>query len=266
MRDAAARGEPLALVYGFERAGQYCGRWVITKVHEGRTDFFQNGAPRKIEFSLQLEAYGDDSDFNSSASVSLALPVPGLMGSLGLADNLLASAGTIAGLPSITTSAANLPSAVSALGNLGTTASTMFSNALKALTGAAQVIEAGNVTGAAQASAQLRAAAQQGIQLVKDTQRAVAVVQASASDVKGLSSSMATGMKAVLKDAVVNGGIVQAAAVVCGAKPHTADMGDAQRLQYGAALSNAQRAADSIIFTAGEAARQASELAGKIEV
>lgn len=277
LRASAARGEPLALVYGFERAGQYCGRWVISKVHEGRTEFFQNGAPRKIEFSLQLEAYGDDADATASASVdavttalipdgvTLAVPVPSLLGGLGKADSLIASAGTIASLPSITSVAGNLPSGVAALTGLGTTASGMLTNALASLTSTAQALQNNPlVKDSLQSIQQLRTAAKQGIQLVQDTQLAIAVVQASAADVKNLGNNLTAGMKTVLGSAVVNGGNLQAAAVIFGAKPHSQDIVDATRMQTGAALSNAKRAADTIIFTAAETARQATELAGKI--
>ena len=60
MRRMADKGEPLPLIYAFEAVGQYCGLWCIKGITEGRTVFFSNGAPRKIEFSLTLVEYGRD--------------------------------------------------------------------------------------------------------------------------------------------------------------------------------------------------------------
>lgn len=60
MRAMAGNGKPLALIYAFESAGQYNGLWCIRNVSEKRTVFFQDGTPRKIEFSLELVEYGAD--------------------------------------------------------------------------------------------------------------------------------------------------------------------------------------------------------------
>lgn len=60
MREMAGRGKPLPLTYTLDRVGQYCGLWCIAEISEGRTVFFSNGAPRKIEFSLALIEYGED--------------------------------------------------------------------------------------------------------------------------------------------------------------------------------------------------------------
>lgn len=71
MRAQAETGEPLDLVYAFEAVGQYCGRWCIASIEETRTVFFADGAPRKIEFSLELVEYGDD----AGAAGASVLPV-----------------------------------------------------------------------------------------------------------------------------------------------------------------------------------------------
>jgi uncharacterized protein len=60
LRSLADAGEPLPLIYAFESAGQYCGRWCVTEISETRTVFFDNGAPRRIDFTLSLVEYGDD--------------------------------------------------------------------------------------------------------------------------------------------------------------------------------------------------------------
>lgn len=70
MRSQAASGTPLPLVYAFTSVGQYCGLWCVTSIEETRAVFFDNGAPRRIDFSLSLTAYGEDA--NGSPLVQLA--------------------------------------------------------------------------------------------------------------------------------------------------------------------------------------------------
>ncbi len=57
MRLAASAGQPLILVDGL---GWVWERWVITSVEERKSVFMSDGAPRKIEFSVGLTAYGAD--------------------------------------------------------------------------------------------------------------------------------------------------------------------------------------------------------------
>lgn len=75
LRGIAAAGEPVPLIYGFERSGQYCGRWCITHIEETRTVFFSNGAPRRIDFSLSLVEYGEDGGAALAAPVSVTAAV-----------------------------------------------------------------------------------------------------------------------------------------------------------------------------------------------
>lgn len=78
MRAMQGSAEPLALIYAFESAGQYCGRWCIKEISEGRTVFFSNGAPRKIEFSLELVEYGEDADYTPGEELTdTVAPVAG---------------------------------------------------------------------------------------------------------------------------------------------------------------------------------------------
>jgi phage protein U len=60
LRQQARTGDPLPLVYAFESVGQFCGLWCVSSIEETRTVFFENGAPRKIEFRLSLVEYGED--------------------------------------------------------------------------------------------------------------------------------------------------------------------------------------------------------------
>lgn len=57
MRLQASAGQPLILVDGM---GWVWDRWVITGVEERKTLFMADGAPRKIEFTTTLKAYGSD--------------------------------------------------------------------------------------------------------------------------------------------------------------------------------------------------------------
>ena len=57
MRDSAQRQEPLMLING---QGNVLGRFVITQIEETQNTFLADGIPRKIEFRLSLERYGED--------------------------------------------------------------------------------------------------------------------------------------------------------------------------------------------------------------
>ncbi len=57
MRAVAGLGEPFMLVDGL---GWVWDRWVITEVSEKKSVFMADGAPRQIDFTLNLQAYGSD--------------------------------------------------------------------------------------------------------------------------------------------------------------------------------------------------------------
>lgn len=57
MRTQARLGQPLILVDGL---GFVWKRWVIAQVSEKRSVLWANGAPRRIDFTVQLMAYGGD--------------------------------------------------------------------------------------------------------------------------------------------------------------------------------------------------------------
>ena len=69
MRAMAGTGSKLPLVYAFDNVGQYCGDWCIVSIQEKRTVFFDNGAPRHIEFTVQLTEYGGDNDAASASGI-----------------------------------------------------------------------------------------------------------------------------------------------------------------------------------------------------
>jgi phage protein U len=57
MRLLARQGQPMILVDGL---GWVWDRWVITGIDEAKSVFMADGAPRKIEFTVTLKAYGAD--------------------------------------------------------------------------------------------------------------------------------------------------------------------------------------------------------------
>ncbi|MBF0195466.1 MAG: phage tail protein [Magnetococcales bacterium] len=59
MRKMASEGKPLILG---DAKGINLGKWVITRIEETQTNFFIGGTPKKVEFNVELKAYGEDSD------------------------------------------------------------------------------------------------------------------------------------------------------------------------------------------------------------
>jgi hypothetical protein len=59
MRAEADAGEPLSLVDG---RGNNLGQWCIKSISDTEKQFIGPGIPRCIDFSLNLEAYGPDSN------------------------------------------------------------------------------------------------------------------------------------------------------------------------------------------------------------
>lgn len=57
MRAQAGLGVPMMLVDGL---GFILDRWCIVSVEEGKSVFLRDGAPRQIDFSMQLRSHGGD--------------------------------------------------------------------------------------------------------------------------------------------------------------------------------------------------------------
>ncbi|MFT4015293.1 MAG: phage tail protein [Paracoccus sp. (in: a-proteobacteria)] len=66
MRLLAGRGKPLLLVSGL---GDVLGEWVITRVEEEGSEFFADGAPGAVAFTMSIAEYGADQG-GTSALVS----------------------------------------------------------------------------------------------------------------------------------------------------------------------------------------------------
>lgn len=54
MRLAAEQGQPLPLITGY---GFFLGLWVIQRLDETQSVFFRDGAPRKVDFVVELKQY-----------------------------------------------------------------------------------------------------------------------------------------------------------------------------------------------------------------
>jgi uncharacterized protein len=54
LRLAAEAGLPLPLITGY---GFFLGLWVIASVSETQSVFFSDGAPRKVDFTIELKQY-----------------------------------------------------------------------------------------------------------------------------------------------------------------------------------------------------------------
>jgi len=59
MRLAAEQGQPLPLVTGY---GFFLGLWVISRIDETQSVFFRDGAPRKVDFVIELKQYASPTD------------------------------------------------------------------------------------------------------------------------------------------------------------------------------------------------------------
>lgn len=59
MRLAAEQGLPMPLITGY---GFFLGTWVITRIDETQTVFFRDGAPRKVDFVIELKQYQSPTD------------------------------------------------------------------------------------------------------------------------------------------------------------------------------------------------------------
>lgn len=60
IRQMAAKGDPLLLVMTDTKRGQNIGYWVVKELREKRSNLFDTGAPRKIEFTITIAEYGED--------------------------------------------------------------------------------------------------------------------------------------------------------------------------------------------------------------
>ncbi|GEM_PF-415205 len=127
MRAEAAKGVALLLVDG--RGGVW-GNYVIKSISETRSMHFDDGTPRRVEFSLSLTKYGDDGETGSAAVVSATSAAP-------------AAAIT---QTSALSSASAISEAWGAVGGLGATLGATLGIAAEAVTTVVDAVQAVGVT------------------------------------------------------------------------------------------------------------------------
>lgn len=59
LREMANSGKPYLWIMTDSKIGQNLGWWVIKSIKESRTLFLDNGVPQLIEFTVELEQYGN---------------------------------------------------------------------------------------------------------------------------------------------------------------------------------------------------------------
>ncbi len=57
LRTEAGKGKPLLLVYTDKKLGQNLGKWVIKSINENRSILLGNGAPKRIDFTIEILKY-----------------------------------------------------------------------------------------------------------------------------------------------------------------------------------------------------------------
>lgn len=277
MRASAAAGEPLPLVYSFEQGGQFCGRWCIKSIREGRTDFFRDGKPRKIEFSLSLTYYGEDAGGSKLSTlpsifsgVTTALPAPALLGVS--AAPLLTSASKVASLPPITTAspasdiAANASAVRGLSGSVAGVAGTVRSAIAGSITTLSAAARAVIPPEALTAASELVKSADSLLSANREVAATMAVFKGSPAGILGGTRDYDSLLRNVARSATLNGGTAKAASINLAAKGHSADVPDADRIAAAASMGNIARAADNLLFGAAEGSRQANLIAGGIRV
>jgi hypothetical protein len=141
MRDAAESGVPYPLATG---TGRMLGIFCIRAVKDGNSYLVRSGAPRKVEFTISLAAYGEDDaasaiaigvgNFPVSAAISAAANVIGLgsgasqagnvsIPSLGFSQSISAANPTSLFVPEMASG-----SVANAMSNIASTASGAVSN------------------------------------------------------------------------------------------------------------------------------------------
>jgi len=64
MRQEAMQGIPRGVA---SHLGRYYGLWCITNISDVQSYFFKDGRPQKVEFTIELAAYGPDGGYASDA-------------------------------------------------------------------------------------------------------------------------------------------------------------------------------------------------------
>lgn len=276
MRQIAGRGDPLPLIYAFSRVGQFNGLWCIKSIQESRTVFFKDGTPRKIEFTLSLTAYGEDTGASGDAVLSLpeaiqsatTIPTPPLVD--GLMDTALNANDTV--IDGITLWDDAQPTSI-----LGRLATVMGDAAITAadMVGMAQERLSGLLTGMSsnvmalippdvhKAVQDVAAIASLVIENSEQAREQFDILKTNASQLRAAAKGYETDLAQGRRLFVQLGGIIKGQAINLSTLTES-DAPFLDRVLAAASLQNAAIATDQLIYAANETARQVATAGGKI--
>jgi len=280
MRAQAGKGEPLALTYAFERVGQYAGRWCIASVQEQRSEFFRDGRPRKIDFQLRLQAYGEDEGTQdavvqlvqaaaSSAIPSTAMQPPALAGEGGAA--LATSAATATAVLPVTAAspvadvhvvASAINQVAAAASKLAKLASASIEASVAAVQGAVlAVIPSESARVLIQSANELITTASRVTSMAGDVNAEIGVLRDFPGQMKRVAASGAQQLDELRTEVLRLGASAKGvAASLSGLTSGAAS----DRLTAAAAATAIARSSDQLLFATTEGSRQMSVIDGKI--
>lgn len=176
MRALAGQGEPLQLIDG---TGSSFGRWAIKRIEENQSVFADAGAPRKIEFTLQLLRY-----FETDAAGSITGAVAGAVGTVAAAAGgsptaaiPAAASGPVAQVQGL---AGSVASAAKSLSGTLASAASAVQQAVAPITAVAQDA-IGGVARAAQVASELQTAANRALAIVGKSPINITAISAAQS-------------------------------------------------------------------------------------
>lgn len=279
LRQMAETGEPQDLVYAFESVGQYVGRWSIKSIKEGRTVFFDDGTPRKIDFSISIVAYGEDSDMGGmSPTISIfdtaiqtlfgaaGITPPSMLATGGFVDAMADAASTIAALPTVDVASAASDVAAEIAAAVVTVAENSAAVAERVIQDTASIV-AGEVAPAVLAA--LPQGAVETARVVVGTAEQIVRGSESVSKAASVLSEQPTAIKEMAKDyhnellsqqrelRTANSDATRIADAV-------AKTGGIDNVLAAGAMRNVARGAAALDFTVTECAAQVLAIGGKI--
>ena len=168
MRAMAGQGEPLQLIDG---TGSSFGRWAIERIEEKQSVFADAGAPRKIEFTLQLRRYFETNAAGAVGTVAAAA------GGSPTAAIPAAASGPVAQVQGL---AGSVASAAKSLSGTLASAASAVQQAVAPITAVAQDA-IGGVARAAQVASELQTAANRALAIVGKSPINITAISAAQS-------------------------------------------------------------------------------------
>lgn len=271
LRANAALGEPMPLVYAFETLGEYCGLWVIERITEGRTVFFRDGTPRRIDFAITLKAYGEDEDQEAIVSKLFTETIYGITPPplARTESTAIINAGqTALGLPEITVDSSDNDTELAALSLVGSAqaAKDAINNVMARVRSALSSIASNGITlipaEAVTAAADLATSASLIINTANQIIGTATAFKRNKVQVTITAAGMAADMSNYSRAISPAVATVKSAYAQLASAPTTGS-GDADRLLAAGAIGNISRAADLLSFATVQSSEQASTVRSK---